>query len=70
MEELAQKMVDVLEMDKEFTPAMLALSAMFMLQEQVMISLTHLICILTHHNPCTLLYSPPSLHRIKKPAIC
>jgi len=26
--------VDVLELDKEFTPAMLALSAMFMLQDQ------------------------------------
>jgi hypothetical protein len=34
MEELAQALVDVLEQDKEFTPAMLALSAMFMLQDQ------------------------------------
>ena len=31
-EGLAQQMVDVLEADKEFTPAMLALAAMFMLQ--------------------------------------
>jgi len=34
MEGLAQQMVDVLEQDKEFSPAMLALSAMFMLQSQ------------------------------------
>ena len=34
MEAVAQQLVDVLEADKEFAPAMLALAAMFMLQEQ------------------------------------
>jgi hypothetical protein len=35
LEALAQGLVDVLEADKEFTPAMLALASMFMLQDQV-----------------------------------
>ena len=34
LEALAQALVDVLEADKEFSPAMLALSAMFMVQSQ------------------------------------
>lgn len=34
VEDLSQALVDVLEQDKEFTPAMLALSALFMLQDQ------------------------------------